>query len=117
MEDVRKRINYEICFNEVRADKLLSHPAYKMRQIIKPETETDFGIVGVENIKSIATLNTPSYCGFTILELSNTHMQRFFYDTLKPFYGERVRLVYSDIDSFIWKLRLKMYMMTFSNLN
>ena len=28
-------------------------------------------------------------------------MQKFFYDTLKPFYGDRVRLAYTDTDSFI----------------
>ena len=28
-------------------------------------------------------------------------MQRFFYDVLKPFYGNRVRLAYTDTDSFI----------------
>ena len=49
MEDVRNRINYEICSNEKRAETLLRHPAYKLRHIIKPESDNDFGIIGVEN--------------------------------------------------------------------
>ena len=31
-------------------------------------------------------------------------MQKFFYDTLKPFYGDRVRLAYTDTDSFILEI-------------
>ena len=31
-------------------------------------------------------------------------MQKFFYDTLKPFYGDRVRLAYIDTDSFILEI-------------
>ena len=81
--------------------KLLSHPAYKLRHIIKPETENDVGIIGVEKIKAVVRLNKPIYCGFTILELSKNHMQRFFYHTLKPFYGDKVRLAYTDTHSFI----------------
>ena len=85
MEDVRNRINYELTTNEERAKKLLNHPAFKLRHIIKPETENDFGIIGVEKTKAVVRLNKPIYCGFTILELSKNHMQKFFYDTLKPF--------------------------------
>ena len=31
-------------------------------------------------------------------------MQRFDYDTLKPFYGDRVSLAYTDTDSFILEI-------------
>ena len=31
-------------------------------------------------------------------------MQKLFYDTLKPFYGDRVRLAYTDTDSFILEI-------------
>jgi len=103
-EDVRNRINYEITANKARADKLINHPAYKLRHIIKPETEDDDGIIGVEKTKTVVKLNKPIYCGFSILELSKIHMQRFYYDTLKKFYGDRVRLSYTDTDSFILEI-------------
>ena len=51
MEDVRNRINYAICCNEKRADILLQHPDYKLRHIIKPESDNDFGITGVDKLK------------------------------------------------------------------
>ena len=66
MEDVRNRINYENTTNKARADKLTNRPAYKQRHIIKPETEDDNGIIGVEKTKSVVKLNKPIYCGFSI---------------------------------------------------
>ena len=52
-------------------------------------------------MKSVVELNKPIYCGFTILELSKLHMQNFYYNVLKPYYGEKVNLCYTDTDSFI----------------
>ena len=53
-------------------------------------------------MKSVVELNKPIYCGFTILELSKLHMQNFYYNVLKPYYGEKVKLCYTDTDSFIF---------------
>ena len=36
-----------------------------------------------------------------ILDLSHLHMYRFYYDVLKPIYGERIKLAYTDTDSFV----------------
>ena len=36
-----------------------------------------------------------------ILDLSKLHMYRFYYDVSKPIYGERIKLAYTDTDSFV----------------
>ena len=36
-----------------------------------------------------------------ILDLSKLHMYQFSYDVLKPRYGDTIRLVYTDTDSFV----------------
>jgi hypothetical protein len=36
-----------------------------------------------------------------ILDLSKQHMYQFYYDVLKKQYGDKVRLLYTDTDSFI----------------
>ena len=46
-------------------------------------------------------MNVPVYTGFTILEVSKTVMWKFFYDYLKPKYGDKIELCYTDTDSFI----------------
>ena len=37
----------------------------------------------------------------SILEYSKQHMYNFFYNVLKPYYGNRVSLIYTDTDSLI----------------
>ena len=46
-------------------------------------------------------MNKPVYLGLLILDLSKTVMYQFLYDYIKPIYGEKVKLCYMDIYSFI----------------
>ena len=46
-------------------------------------------------------MNKPVYLGLSILELSKILMYEFWYDYVKPKYGEKVKLCYMDTDSFI----------------
>ena len=43
----------------------------------------------------------PIYLGFTVLELSKLLLYEFYYNTLKPFWKEKMQLHYMDTDSFI----------------
>jgi hypothetical protein len=47
------------------------------------------------------TYNKPIYAGFCILEMSKTVIYEFFYDFLKPSYGDNVSLLYTDTDSLV----------------
>ena len=46
-------------------------------------------------------MNQPVYLGFSILELSKILIQQFWYDYVKPKYGEKLKLCFLDTDSFI----------------
>ena len=46
-------------------------------------------------------MNKPVYLGLSILELSKILMYEFWYDYVKPKYGENAKLCYMDTDSFI----------------
>ena len=46
-------------------------------------------------------MNEPAYLGQTILDISKTLMYEFWYDYLKPKYGDKVKLCYMDTDSFV----------------
>ena len=41
----------------------------------------------------------------SILDLSKQHMKRFYYDVMKPKYGDNIRIVYTDTDSFVFHTR------------
>ena len=51
-----------------------------------------------------------------ILDLSKLHMYSFFYDVLKPKYGEKVNLAYTDTDSFIRHTETEDIYTDFNNL-
>ena len=46
-------------------------------------------------------MNKPVYLGQTMLDISKTLMYEFWYDYLKPKYGDKVKLCYMDTDSFV----------------
>ena len=50
-------------------------------------------------------LNKPVYLGFSILEISKTLMYEFWYDYMKPKYGDNVKLCYTDTDSFTMHIK------------
>ena len=45
-------------------------------------------------------MNKPVYLGLIILDLSNTIMNEFCYDCVKPKYGKNAKLRYNDTDRF-----------------
>ena len=46
-------------------------------------------------------VNKPVCLGLTILEISKMLIYRFWYNHVKPKYGEKVKPCYMDTDSFI----------------
>ena len=54
-------------------------------------------------------MNKPVYLGLSILELSKILMYEFWYDYVKPKYGEKAKLCYMDTDSFIVYIKTDIY--------
>ena len=51
--------------------------------------------------KTQVLMNKPVYMCLSILDLSKTVMYEFWYDYVKPKYGENAKLYYIDTDSFV----------------
>ena len=96
IEDVRKRTRVDVVNSKIRANKLASRCQFKGFTIL------DDDITLVQSIKSKVTLDKPIACGFIVLENAKHHMSWFWYNILKNTYGDRVRLILSDTDSFIY---------------
>ena len=50
-------------------------------------------------------MNKPIYLGQAILGISKTLMYEFWYDYIKPKYGDKARLCYMDTDSFVMNIK------------
>ena len=95
MENVRNHMDFELVDSSSRLEKCINNPTYKSRHIINEN------LIGVEKLKRCVNLNKPIYVGMAILDLSKLHMYKFYYDVLKSKYQERIKLAYTDTDSYI----------------
>ena len=59
----------------------------------------------MEMKKTKIKMNVQIYIGFTTLEISKTVMWKFCCDYLKPKYGNKVKLCYTDTDSLILHIK------------
>lgn len=53
-------------------------------------------LVGVVNKKTNLLLNKPIYVGQAILDLSKKLMYEFHYKIMKPMYGDKIKLLFTD---------------------
>ena len=59
----------------------------------------------IEMNKTKVKMNKPIYLGLSILEISKLLMYEFWYDYMKPKYGDNIKLCYMDTDSFIMNIK------------
>ena len=55
--------------------------------------------------KTKVKMNKPIYLGLLILKISKILIYEFWYDYMKPKYGDNVKLCYMDTDSFITHIK------------
>ena len=95
MENVRKHRDIKLVTTERRRNYLVSEPNYQTKKFF---TEN---LLAIEMKKTEILINKPVCLELSILELSKILMYEFWYDYVKPKYGENAKLCYMDTDSFI----------------
>ena len=93
MENVRKHSHIKLVTRKKRRNCLLSKPNYDTKFF----TENLY----VLEMKKEIVMDIPVHLGLSILELSKMLMYEFWYDYVKPKYGEKAKLCFMDTDSFI----------------
>ena len=96
MENVRKHRDIKLVTTKRRRDYyLVSEPNHHTTKFF---TEN---LLAIELKKTQITMNKPVYLGLSILDLSKIVMYEFWYDYIKPKYGENAKLFHMVTGSFI----------------
>nr|XP_022902995.1 uncharacterized protein LOC111415503 [Onthophagus taurus] len=104
MENVDKRVDVRLVtsWDDVHTGKVVGRPRLGARSLIaklnfktiKVFTET-FSAIQMDRLHVV--YDKPLYVGFTVLQLSKLLMYDFYYDFLKPKYGEDVLMIYIEM--------------------
>ena len=65
--------------------------------------------------KTRVKMTKPLYLGMSILDISKMFMSEFWYDNIKPKYGDRAKLCYTDTDRFIIYIKNEHFFEDISN--
>ena len=98
MENIRNRVDVKLVNNRAKAQKLVAKPNFRHLKIF---TEN---LVSIHMKKTSLTMNKPVYLGMSILDLSKTIMYEFHYEYIKPKYGEKAKLLFTDTDSLMYEI-------------
>ena len=98
IENVRKHRDIKLVTTDKKRSKLVSEPNYHTINYIS----VNLSIIEMRITK--VKMNKPIYLGLSILEISKILMYEFWYDYMKPKYGDNVKLCYMDTDSFIMNI-------------
>ena len=99
MENIRNRVNVKLVNTQERLKKLAAKSNLKSPPKIFSEN-----LVSVHLKKTSLTMNKPVYLGMCILDLSKTIMYDFHYNYIKPKYGEKAKLLFTDTDSLMYEI-------------
>ena len=94
MENVRKHREVKL-FTKNERNYLVSEPNYHNTKFF-----TEYLLAIDMKKKTQIIMNKPFYLGFSILELSKILLYEFWYDYVKPKYGERAKLCYMDTNIY-----------------
>ena len=99
MENIRNRVVVKLVNTKEKARKLINNPRLKSPPKIFSEN-----LISVHLKKESLTMNKPVYLGACILDLSKTIMYDFHYNYIKPKYGEKAKLLFTDTDSLMYEI-------------
>ena len=99
MVNVRNRVNVKLVTNKKDLNKLVKKPNYKR------VSEFHENLVAVHMEKTSVKLCKPIYLGMSILDLSKTLMYEFHYDYVKPKWGDKAKLLFTDTDSLCYEIQ------------
>ena len=99
MENLRNRIDVRLVSSKKRLFKMDIKTKLYITKIF------DNDLVGIRKNKVTLNLIKPAYVGMRVLDLSKVLMYDFHYDCIKNKYGSNSRLLFTDFESLMYKIK------------
>ena len=109
MENLKKHRDIKLITTDKRRNQLVSEPNYHTKKWFSEKQ------LAIEMKNTKVKMNKPVYLDLPILETSKTLMYEFWYDYMKPKYGDNVKLYYIDTDSFIMHIKTEYFFKDIAN--
>ena len=98
MENVRNRVDIRLVNDSEKLLKLASKPNFQSCTIFSED------LVAIQMKRTELVLNKPIYLGMSILDISKNLMYNFHYSYIKPKFGGRSQLLFTDTDSLCYEI-------------
>lgn len=102
MENIRNRADIKLKTQwdgRYGVATLIAQPHFKKRTIFAED------FVAIEMLKTRLKMDKPIVIGMSVLDISKVVMCDFHYEYMKPKYGDNVQILYTDTDSFVYKIQ------------
>ena len=109
MQNIRNHRDIKLVTSDKRRKRLVSEPNYHSHK----DFSDSFMAIYIK--KASVKMIKPLYLGMSILDISKTLIYEFWYDYIKPNYGDRAKLCYTDINSFVIHIKTKDFFEDISN--
>ena len=109
-ENVINHRDIRLVTSDKRGKRLVLEPNYHSHKNF-PEH-----LMAIEMKKTKVKMNKPLYLGMSTLDISKTLMYEFWYDYIKPNYGDRAKLCYTDTDELGGKIIVEVVALRSKNI-
>ena len=99
MENIRNRVDIKLVSDKSKAEKLSAKPNFKHCNIFNEN------LIAIHMKKTKLVFDKPVYLGMCILDLSKTLMYDFHYNFIKPKYGDKAKLLFTDTDILMYEIQ------------
>ena len=103
MENVRNHRDIKLVTTNDGRNRLASEPNYQSTKYISKD------LLVMEMRKTEVRKSKPIYLDQAVLDLSKTLMYEFWYDYIKPKFGDKARLCYMDTNSFAMYIKTEYF--------
>ena len=108
MENIRNRVDIKLVSDKSKGEKLSAKPNFKHCNIFNEN------LIAIHMKKTKLVFDKPVYLGMCILDLSKTLMYDFHYNYIKPKYGDKAKLLFTDTDSLMYEIQTEDFYMDIS---